>query len=182
MIAEEAKLQFDLDEVVFIPAGSPWQKVQVSDPEDRYMMTLLGTLDNLGFSVSRIDIDRGGPTYTLDTLNQLNEFYAGSADLYFITGTDTLRELFTWKEPEKVLQAARFVTATRPGFALEDLGPLTKKVSLMNAPLVDVSSTDIRRRVSEGLAYRYLVPERVALYIAARGLYSGDHARSQADV
>ncbi len=175
-------MQFGLEEVVFIPAGTPWQKGEVTDAEDRYMMTLLGTSDNLNFSVSRIDIDRSGPTYTLDTLQELNAFYEGSAELYFITGADTIREVFTWKEPEKVLQAARFVTAARPGFDLGDPALLAERVTLMNAPVMDISSTDIRRRISEGLAFRYLVPERVAQYILGRGLYSKENVPQESDV
>ncbi|HVE76433.1 MAG TPA: nicotinate-nucleotide adenylyltransferase [Actinomycetota bacterium] len=182
MLAEEARVQFGLEEVVFIPAGTPWQKGEATDAEDRYMMTLLGTADNLNFSVSRIDIDRSGPTYTLDTLQELNAFYEGSAELYFITGADTIREVFTWKEPEKVLQAARFVTAARPGFDLGDPALLAERVTLMNAPVMDISSTDIRRRISEGIAFRYLVPERVAQYIFGRGLYSKENVPQESDV
>ena len=172
--AEEARWQFDLDEVVFVPAGQPWQKRQVTPAEDRYLLTVLATARNPHFSVSRLEIDRGGPTYTLETLRALAEFHDG-ADLFFITGADAVLEILTWKDPEAVLGAARLIAATRPEFDLGklDLGRFGDRVSVIQIPALAISSTDIRRRVREGRPIQYLVPPQVADYIQERNLYAG---------
>lgn len=173
--AEEARWQFGLDEVLFIPAGHPWQKRQVSPAEDRYMMTLRATATNQHFSVSRIEIDRGGPTYTADTLSQLSEFYGDEVELSFITGADAVMGILSWKDPEVVLSQARFIAAMRPNFDLAklDLDRFGDRVAFMEIPALAISSTDIRRRVSEGRPIRYLVPREVATYIEERNLYKG---------
>jgi nicotinate-nucleotide adenylyltransferase len=133
--AEEARWQFGLDEVVFVPAGQPWQKRQVTPAEDRYLLTVLATASNPHFSVSRLEIDRGGPTYTLETLRALREFHS-AADLFFITGADAVLEILTWKDPDSVLQTARFIAATRPEFDLGklDLGRFGDRVSVIQIP------------------------------------------------
>jgi nicotinate-nucleotide adenylyltransferase len=171
--AEEACWQFHLDEVVFVPAGQPWQKRDVSPAEDRYMMTLLATAPNLRFSVARIEIDRGGPTYTLDTIRVLRSFYADRADIFFVTGADAVSQILTWKDPSAVLDEAHFIAASRPEYDLAglDLDRFGGRVSRMEIPALSISSTDIRRRVAEGRPIRYLVPREVAQYIAERGLY-----------
>jgi nicotinate-nucleotide adenylyltransferase len=173
--AEEARWQFGLDEVVFVPAGQPWQKRQVTPAEDRYLLTVLATASNPHVSVSRLEIDRGGPTYTLETLRALREFHS-AADLFFITGADAVLEILTWKDPDSVLQTARFIAATRPEFDLGklDLGRFGDRVSVIQIPALAISSTDIRRRVREGRPIHYLVPAEVASYIEERHLY--EHA------
>ena len=173
--AEEARWQFGLDEVIFVPAGQPWQKRQVTPAEDRYLLTVLATASNPHFSVSRLEIDRGGPTYTAETLRALREFHS-AADLFFITGADAVLEILTWKDPDSVLQTARFIAATRPEFDLGklDLGRFGDRVSVIQIPALAISSTDIRRRVREGRPIHYLVPAEVASYIEERHLY--EHA------
>jgi nicotinate-nucleotide adenylyltransferase len=174
--AEEAVVQFALDEVAFVPTGQPWMKegLDVSPPEDRYLMTVIATASNPKFSVSRIEVEREGPTYTADTLRTLAVEYA-DAELYFITGADAMLEIFHWKEPEEVLSLAHFIAATRPGYDLAhfeaDAASRHPKVTIMNVPALAISSTDVRDRVRTGRAIRYLVPEGVKSYIEKAGLY-----------
>lgn len=176
LTAEEAAVQFGLDEVVFVPTGHPWMKEHrdVSAPEHRYLMTVIATASNPRFSVSRIEVDREGPTYTVDTLRELME-ERGDVDLFFVTGADAMLEIFQWKDPEDILELARFIAATRPGYDLARFEAETPtrhpNVSVMNIPALAISSTDIRRRVREGRPIRYLVPEGVESYIEKAGLY-----------
>src|SRR5436305_5811812 len=118
--ASEVAIRFALDEVVFVPTGQPWQKVdeRVSPAEDRYLMTVIATASNPRFTVSRVDIDRGGPTYTIDTLRDLRDVYGQGAELFFITGADALGEILSWKDADVCLELAHFVGVTRPGFRL----------------------------------------------------------------
>lgn len=171
--AEEARWQFDLDEVLFIPAGQPWQKRDVSPAEDRFTLTVLATAGNKHFAVSRAEIDRVGPTYTLDTLRTLRSFYGSGADFFFITGADAVLEILTWKDPEAVLAQAHLIAASRPDYDLDrlDLARFRGRVNVIQIPALAISSTDIRRRVAGGRPIRYLVPEQVADYIEERGLY-----------
>jgi nicotinate-nucleotide adenylyltransferase len=173
--AEEARWQFGLDEVVFVPAGQPWQKREVTPAEDRYLLTVLATARNPHFSVSRLEIDRGGPTYTLETLRALRDFHGEEAELFFITGADAVLEILSWKDPEAVLDTARFIAATRPEYDLGklELGRFGDRVSVIQIPALAISSTDIRRRVREGRPIQYLVPPEVAAYIADHRLYPG---------
>lgn len=174
--AEEAVVQFGLDEVVFVPTGRPWMKADriVSPTEDRYLMTVVATASNPRFSVSRIEIDREGPTYTVDTLRELANEYP-DAELFFITGADAILEIFEWKDPEDVLSLGHFIAATRPGYDLarfEAAAPTYhQRVSTMDIPALAISSSDIRSRVREGRAIRYLLPEGVKSYIEKAGLY-----------
>ncbi len=174
--AEEAVVQFGLDQVVFVPTGRPWMKADrlVSPAEDRYLMTVVATASNPRFSVSRVEIDREGPTYTVDTLRALADEHP-DAELFFITGADAILEIFEWKDPEEVLSLAHFIAATRPGYDLarfEAAAPTHHpKVSTMDIPALAISSSDIRRRVKEGRAIRYLLPEGVKSYIEKQGLY-----------
>lgn len=179
--AEEACWQFGLDEIVFVPAGQPWQKRDVSPAEERYMMTLLATAPNLRFSVARIEIDRGGPTYTLDTIRVLRSFYGDRADIFFVTGADAVSQILTWKDPDAVLKEAHFIAASRPEYDLGglDVERFGGRVSRMEIPALAISSTDIRRRVADGRPIRYLVPWEVAEYIEQRGLYRSPAARAQ---
>lgn len=175
--ADEALVAFDLDEVVFVPAGRPWQKegIDVAPAEDRYLMTVIATSSHPRFRVSRIEIDRDGPTYTVETLGLLKETL-GDVDLSFITGADAVLEILSWKDPEEVLRRARFIACTRPGYDLDRLAKqmpegLEERVDVMEIPALAISSTDIRRRVAERRPIRYLVPEGVATYIEKNGLY-----------
>jgi len=174
--AEEAQVQFALDAVVFVPTGHPWMKEEreVSPAEDRYLMTVIATASNPRFQVSRVEIDRDGPTYTVDTLRLLGAENP-DAELYFITGADAMLEILEWKDPEEVLSIAHFIAATRPGYDLarfESSAPTrTANVSLMTIPALAISSTDVRMRVHEGRPIRYLVPEGVKSYVEKARLY-----------
>ncbi len=167
---------FALDEVVFVPTGQPWQKQgrDVSAAEDRYLMTVIATASNPRFSVSRVDIDRPGPTYTIDTLRDLRTERGADAELFFITGADALTELLTWRDPEAMFELAHFVGCTRPGHTLSDPGLPGARVSLIEVPALAISSTDCRERVAVGRPIQYLMPDGVVQYIAKRRLYSHD--------
>ncbi|HZP90740.1 MAG TPA: nicotinate-nucleotide adenylyltransferase [Actinomycetota bacterium] len=174
--AEEALVQFALDGVLFVPTGQPWMKEErdVSPAEHRYLMTVIATASNPRFSVSRMEVDRHGPTYTVETLRALAEENP-DAELYFITGADAMLEILHWKDPEEVLSLAHFIAATRPGYDLAhfqaEAASHHPKVTVMTIPALAISSTDIRQRVREGRAIRYLVPEGVKTYIEKVGLY-----------
>lgn len=174
--ASEVAAKFALDEVVFVPTGHPWQKADrdVSLAEDRYLMTTIATASNPRFSVSRVDIDRPGSTYTLDTLRDLHRHYGEDVDLFFITGADALSQILTWHGVLELFELAHFVGVTRPGTTLgesdiEHLPP--DKVTLLEVPALAISSTDCRNRVREHLPIWYLVPDGIVQYIAKRGLY-----------
>ena len=175
--ADEARHAFDLDEVLFVPAGHPWQKdvEDVAPAEDRYLMCVIATASNPTFRVSRIELDRPGPTYTVETLHALKEELPG-AELFFITGADAILQILTWKDPEVVLREARFIAATRPGYDLDRLEKelpegMEDRVSIMEIPALAISSTDVRLRARERRPIRYLVPQGVAEYISKNGLY-----------
>ncbi|AIK85779.1 nicotinate-nucleotide adenylyltransferase [Corynebacterium glutamicum] len=167
--------RFDLDLVVYVPTGQPWQKAnkKVSPAEDRYLMTVIATASNPRFTVSRVDIDRGGDTYTIDTLQDLSKQYP-DAQLYFITGADALAQIVTWRDWEKTFELAHFVGVTRPGYELDgNIIPEMHqdRVSLVDIPAMAISSTDCRERSSEERPVWYLVPDGVVQYIAKRQLY-----------
>ncbi|MGW0393948.1 nicotinate-nucleotide adenylyltransferase [Streptomyces sp. NPDC003042] len=172
--ASEVAALFHLDEVVFVPTGEPWQKSQraVSPAEDRYLMTVIATASNPQFSVSRIDIDRGGPTYTIDTLRDLSALNEDS-ELFFITGADALAQILTWRNAEELFSLAHFIGVTRPGHVLTDDGLPAGGVSLVEVPALAISSTDCRERVAAGDPVWYLVPDGVVRYIDKRELYRG---------
>jgi len=179
--AEEARWQFDLDPVLFIPTGQPWQKpVGVSPAEDRYQMTVIATASNPCFEVSRVEIDHPGPTYTVDTLRRLRAELGEDARLFFITGADAVLHILTWKDREEVLALAEFIAATRPGYDLERLTerlPLAReRLHPMEIPMLAISSTEIRARVARGAPIQYLVPDGVVEYVAKRGLYRSQPA------
>ena len=173
--AEEARHAFSLDRVLFIPAGSPWQKTSadVTDAKHRFAMVEGAIADNAAFEASRIDIDRDGPTYTIDTLRRVADSNPG-ADVHFITGADAILEILTWKDPDVLLGMATFVAVTRPGYDLQKLDPVRVRdhVVSLEIPALSISSTDIRRRVAEGRPIRYLVPPAVAAYIQDQRLYA----------
>jgi nicotinate-nucleotide adenylyltransferase len=179
--AEEARWQFDLDTVLFVPTGQPWQKpVGVSPAEDRYRMTVIATASNPAFEVSRVEIDHPGPTYTVDTLRRLRAELGEDARLFFITGADAVLHILTWKDREEVLALAEFIAATRPGYDLERLTerlPLAReRLHPMEIPMLAISSTEIRARVARGAPIQYLVPDGVVEYVAERGLYRSEPA------
>jgi nicotinate-nucleotide adenylyltransferase len=170
--ASEVASQFHLDEVIFVPTGEPWQKGgrPVSAAEDRYLMTVIATASNPQFSVSRIDVDRKGPTFTTDTLRDLRAEHA-DADLFFITGADALEQIFSWRNAEELFDLAHFIGVTRPGHTLTDPGLPAGGVSLVEVPALAISSTACRLRVARGEPVWYLVPDGVVRYIDKRGLY-----------
>jgi nicotinate-nucleotide adenylyltransferase len=176
--ASEVTDLFGLDEVVFVPTGQPWQKSrEVTPAEDRYLMTVIATASNPRFSVSRVDIDRGGVTYTRDTLRDLRTLNP-DADLYFITGADALASILTWQDWEEMFALARFVGVSRPGYELD--GAHIQKalkempadaLNLVEVPALAISSTDCRKRAEEGRPIWYLVPDGVVQYVSKRNLY-----------
>jgi nicotinate-nucleotide adenylyltransferase len=171
--ASEVADRFELDEVVFVPTGQPWQKgdVDVSPAEDRYLMTVIATASNPRFQVSRADIERDGPTYTVDTLRDLHRAYGPGTRLFFITGADALGRILSWKDTDQVFSLAHFIGVTRPGFPLTDAHLPADTVSLVQVPAMAISSTDCRARVAAGQPVWYLVPDGVVQYIAKRRLY-----------
>jgi nicotinate-nucleotide adenylyltransferase len=174
--ASEVAQFFMLDEVVFVPTGQPWQKDdrKVSPSEDRYLMTVIATASNPRFAVSRIDIDRGGPTYTIDTLRDLRAERGDEAELFFITWADALAQIMSWQDVNELFALAHFVGVTRPGHRLTGDGLPKDKVSLVEVPALAISSTDCRERVAHGQPIWYLVPDGIVQYIAKRRLYRGD--------
>jgi nicotinate-nucleotide adenylyltransferase len=175
--ASEVAHRYQLDSVVFVPTGMPWQKhpAAVTPAEHRYLMTVIATASNPRFSVSRVDVDRPGPTYTADTLRDLAAVHP-DADLFFITGADALEAIASWKDLDVLRSLAHFVAVSRPGHRLS-AGILPEdRVSLLEIPALAISSTDCRQRVAEGAPVWYLVPDGVVQYIAKHGLYSGHPA------
>lgn len=170
--ASEVADRFGLDEVIFVPTGQPWQKGgrEVSPAEERYLMTVVATASNPRFSVSRVDLDREGPTYTVDTLTDLRAAEPDAA-MFFITGADALGAILSWRDVDELFALAHFVGVTRPGYELEDDHLPDGAVTLVEVPAMAISSTDCRRRVAEGHPVWYLVPDGVVQYIAKRGLY-----------
>lgn len=171
--ASEVAREFNLDEVVFVPTGSPQNKRNVLDAEHRYLMTVIATASNPDFTVSRVDIDRGGPTYTIDTLKDLRA-ERPDADLYFISGADAVAEILGWKDSAKLFDLAHFVAVTRPGHQLSVSGLPADGVSLLEVPALAISSTDCRDRVRRGSPVWYLVPDGVVQYIAKYHLYRSE--------
>ena len=169
--ASEVADRFGLDEVVFVPTGEPWQKGEVSPAEDRYLMTVIATASNPRFHVSRADIDRDGPTYTVDTLRDLRAVYGPTTDLFFITGADALARILSWKDALEIFSLAHLVGVTRPGFDLSDDHLPADTVSLVEVPAMAISSSECRERVAAGKPVWYLVPDGVVQYIAKRKLY-----------
>jgi nicotinate-nucleotide adenylyltransferase len=174
--ANEVAALFELDEVVFVPTGQPWQKAdrEVSPAEDRYLMTVVATASNPLFSVSRIDIDRPGPTYTIDTLTDLRAAYGGDAELFFITGSDALAQILGWRNAAELFALAHFVGVSRPGYEPADIAGFPEgAVTLVEVPALAISSSDCRSRVERGHPVWYLVPDGVVQYISKRRLYRG---------
>ncbi len=171
--ASEVAAQFALDEVVFVPTGTPWQKQarDVTTAEHRYLMAVIATASNPRFTVSRVDIDRPGVTYTVDTLTDLRAQRGAGVELFFITGADALAQILTWKDTEELFALAHFIGVTRPGHTLTDDGLPADRVSLLEVPAMAISSTDCRERVTRGEPVWYLVPDGVVQYVAKHRLY-----------
>ncbi|MDV2976167.1 nicotinate-nucleotide adenylyltransferase [Glutamicibacter nicotianae] len=169
--ASEVAAEYDLDEVVFVPTGQPWQKAdrQVTGAEHRYLMTVIATASNPRFTVSRVDIDREGATYTRDTLLDLRALRP-DAELFFITGADAMSQIMSWRDIDQVFDLAHFVGVSRPGYVIADLG--RDNVSQLEIPALAISSTDCRERVAADKPVWYLVPDGVVQYIAKYGLYT----------
>ncbi|MCZ4066351.1 nicotinate-nucleotide adenylyltransferase [Microbacterium sp. NE2HP2] len=168
--ASEVAQSFDLDEVIFVPTGTPWQKSFVSPGEHRYLMTVIATASNPMFTVSRVDIDRDGPTYTIDTLRDLKA-QRPDADFFFITGADAIAQILSWRNHDELWELAHFVAVSRPGHTLSSAGLPSDDVSLLEIPALAISSTDCRARVGRGHPVWYLVPDGVVQYIAKHHLY-----------
>jgi nicotinate-nucleotide adenylyltransferase len=180
--AEAARDKFDLEKVIFVPSGNPPHKKhkKVSAREDRYLMSVLATANNLYFEVSDIELKRRGYTYTVDTLRMFHEVYGKNSDFYFITGADAVMEILTWKNVEAILKMCKIVSAHRPG---SDIAVFRKKVEeieklygskvyLIEIPALAISSTNIRARVKNGVTIKYLLPEEVENFILKKGLYT----------
>lgn len=183
VIAEEVRIQYNLDNVIFVPSGNPPHKEtrEISDAEHRYMMTVLATITNPSFTVSRVEIDRpvAELTYTIDTIRFFHQYYEGKAKIFFITGADAILEILTWKDYRELLSICSFIAATRPGYCLNKLedtiGVVCPEalcnIHVLEIPAVAISSTLIRRRVADGKPIKYLAPENVAQYIVKNKLY-----------
>lgn len=171
--ASEVAHVLELAEVVFVPTGQPWQKEsrELSLPEDRYLMTVIATAFDPLLSVSRVDIDRPGETYTVDTLSDLRAARGPDAEFFFIMGADALSGIKTWHKTENLFSLAHFVGCTRPGHPIDLDGLDERDVTLIEIPALEISSTACRERVRTGRPIRYLVPDGVIQYIAKRGLY-----------
>lgn len=185
--ASEVADLFELDEVIFVPTGQPWQKGRaVTAAEDRYLMTVIATASNPRFSVSRVDIDRSGPTYTKDTLQDLHAVNPDT-DLYFITGADALASILSWQDWEEMFSLARFVGVSRPGYELatDHLSDVLAKLPedalrLVEVPALAISSTDCRRRAEKSRPIWYLVPDGVVQYVSKRRLYAKPEVKAAA--
>ena len=175
--ASEVAARFHLDEVVFVPTGEPWQKTdrQVSPAEHRYLMAVIATASNPRFWVSRVDIDRAGPTYTVDTIKDIAAMRPG-AELFFITGADALAQILSWKDPEDALLVAHFIGVTRPGYELSNEHLPAAATTLIDVPAMAISSSACRDRVRSEQPIWYLVPDGVVQYIAKHRLYLGSAA------
>jgi nicotinate-nucleotide adenylyltransferase len=171
--ANEVRHRYALDEVLFVPSGVPWQKADraVSPAEDRYLMCVIATASNPRFSVSRVEIDRPGPTYTVDTLRVLRDEHPGT-ELFFITGADALAQTLGWRDPQEIFDLAQFVGVSRPGYDPVELGRFPAgRVSVVEVPALAISSSDLRARAAERQPIHYLVPDGVVQYLTKRNLY-----------
>ncbi|MDD3839066.1 MAG: nicotinate-nucleotide adenylyltransferase [Clostridia bacterium] len=179
--AEAIRHQFDLKKVIFVPSGNPPHKKNrlITRNKHRYLMTVLATVTNEYFDVSRIELNKEGYTYTIDTIKEFREIYGEGNELFFITGADALLEIFTWKNAEELLELCQFIAATRPGFDSKEIDQQLKNIwtrfgkhiYAVEVPSLAISSTDIRERVNMDRPIKYLVPEAVENYIKKNNLY-----------
>ena len=177
LTAECAAHQYNLDKVVFVPSGSPPHKTEqnITSGERRYIMATLATIGNPKFNVSRMEIDRTGLSYTIDTVREFKKNYPG-AKIYFITGADAILEIFTWKKPGDLLEETEFIAASRPGYCLSELGQeiydaYRDNIHILQIPNLAISSTDIRNRVKTGRTIKYQLPQEVETFIKKHNLY-----------
>lgn len=176
--AEEARVVLGLERVIFIPSGTPPHKRYdgMATAEERYEMTLLAVSqpDAPKFDISRIEIERSGKSYTLDTLREMRAIFPG-AEIHFIVGLDAILEIMSWREPQEIARAAKLTVVSRPGFPRDKIdelpGEIRKTITVIDSLQLDISGTDLRRRIREGGNIRFLVPDSVRGYIARKGLY-----------
>ncbi len=182
IVAEDIRQKLGLGEVLFVPAGCPWLKLKEEKPisaaEHRLAMVRLAVASNPYFKVSTLELDRPGLSYSIDTVLELKAKLSAGAEIYFIVGPDALAELPRWKDPGRLVEICQVVGIGRPGYAQADLNILessipgvSQRIMLMDVPQIDISATEIRRRVAQRLSIRYLVPEAVEKYIAEHRLY-----------
>lgn len=171
--ASEVQSLLELDEVLFVPTGQPWHKSAVSSAEHRYLMTVIATAANPTFSVSRVDVDRPGVTFTVDTLRDLAESYP-DAELFFISGADAIAQILAWKDIEQAWGLARFVAVSRPGHQMQLPDSPEGAIVELEVPALSISSTDCRDRVAGDKPIWYLVPDGVVQYIGKHRLYRGE--------
>lgn len=180
ILAEEVRARLNLAEILFVPAGQPWLKVDspISPAEHRVEMVRLAIADKPYFKLSAMEIERAGPTYTVDTIAELKAQLGTGDELFFILGWDNLAELPQWQQPSRLITMCRLVAVPRPGYPLPDLKALeasipglSQRVTLMDKPEIDISASAIRDRVTQGLSIRHLVPEPVDEYIRQHKLY-----------
>lgn len=183
--AEAVRAKLGLSRVVFVPAGHPPHKRDrvVSEGRHRYLMTVMATVTNASFDVSRIEVDRPGPSYTVDTIRSFREALGSDVELWFITGLDAVREILTWREPDAFVRMCRIAAVTRPGYHVQEIEAVRRQVlalgggqegrfEVLEVPALAISSSDIRRRVRAGEPIKYLVPESVETYVSKIGLYA----------
>ncbi len=180
VVAEEVKTRLNLDEIIFVPAGQPWLKAAkpISPAEHRLQMLRLAIADKPYFKLSTIEIERTGPSYTIDTIDELRDKFGSEDELFFILGWDSLAELPQWREPSRLIKMCYLVAVPRPGYPRPKLKTLeviirglSQRVMLMKKPEIDISASAIRERVARGLSIRHLVPEPVNRYIKEHRLY-----------
>ena len=177
--AEEARVRMNLERVLFVVAGVPPHKLdeEVTPVEHRLAIVSLAIASNPHFEISRVDVDRPGPSYTVDTISILRKQWGQETEVYFIMGLDSLVELPTWHHPQRLIQLCRLLAVKRPGFEtdmseLEASVPgISSRVEIIDMPEVDISSSDLQQRVRDGLPIKYQVPEEVERYIMEHGLY-----------
>jgi len=178
IIAEESRRVFQLDRVIFVPAGIPPHKkpYEVTAAEHRYAMTIIATASNPNFTCSRMEVDRPGPSYSIDTIREVRAANPAGTRIYFITGADAIAEILTWHKHRELTSLCKFIAATRPGFDLEELKhrlpqEYLDQIVFLEVPGVHISSTELRQRVAQGHSIKYMVPEQVETYIEKHGLY-----------
>jgi nicotinate-nucleotide adenylyltransferase len=180
IIAEEARTRLELERVIFVPAGQPWLKAgqPLTPAQQRASMVELAVASNPCFQVARNEIERSGPTYTIDTLEELQRELGADTVLHFIMGMDALEQFHRWREPARLLELCHLVVVNRPGHQGVDVGAVAARypqasgrVTLLSIPQIEISSTEIRRRAARGISFRYQVPEAVEQYILERRLY-----------
>jgi len=180
IVAKEVRVRLNLAEILFVPAGQPWLKMNspLSSVWHRLQMVRLAIADKPCFKLSAIEIEQAGPSYTVDTIAELQSQHGPKDNLYFILGWDNLAELPQWKEPSRLIEMCRLVAVPRPGYPIPDLHSLevaipglSLQVILLDKPEIDISASAIRDRVAQGLSIRHLVPEPVEKYIREQGLY-----------